>query len=420
MTAADRRLLARAVEIARRGWGRVHPNPMAGAVVTRDGRVVGEGWHEEFGGPHAEAVALARAGDARGTTLYASLEPCAHQGKTPPCAEAVRDAGVARVVYWAADPGRRSGGGGAWLRRRGVQVDGPFGDPGEWAAENPAFFHAASSDRPYVAIKLAASLDGRIAPPAGRRVWLTAEEARREVHRLRAGFGAVMVGTRTWKADDPRLTARGPVASRIPPLRVLLDRRGELPNDARALDARLGRPPLVVAAPDAAARLRKRLGDRAEVVEAPLAASDDPLHRSGQPAPVALPAPEGRPPPGRPALDGRPPPVARPAPTGRPPPRPRLELAAVLQLLAARGVDSILCEGGGRLAASLLSAGLADRLYYFVAPVLLGPDAVPAFPLNGSGGGAVPEPAGVLQGWTARLAPVRYGADTLVVLDRER
>ena len=396
MTAADRRLLARAVEIARRGWGRVHPNPMAGAVVTRDGRVVGEGWHEEFGGPHAEAVALARAGDARGATLYASLEPCAHQGKTPPCAEAVRGAGVARVVYWAADPGRRSGGGGAWLRRRGVQVDGPFGDPGEWAAENPAFFHAASSNRPYVAIKLAASLDGRIAPPAGRRVWLTAEEARREVHRLRAGFGAVMVGTRTWKADDPRLTARGPVASRIPPLRVLLDRRGELPNDARALDARLGRPPLVVAAPDVAARLRERLGDRAEVVEAPLA-MDDPLHRSGQPVPVG-----------------------RPAPTGRPPPRPRLELAAVLQVLAARGVDSVLCEGGGRLAASLLSAGLADRLYYFVAPVLLGPDAVPAFPLNGSGGAAAPEPASVLEGWTSRLAPVRYGADTLVVLDRER
>lgn len=385
MTTADGRLLARAVEIARRGWGRVHPNPMVGAVLARDGRIVAEGWHEEYGGPHAESVALAKAGDARGATLYVSLEPCAHHGKTSPCAEAVHDAGVARVVYWAADPGRRSGGGGAWLRRQGVQVDGPVGDPREWAAENPAFFHAAVSDRPYVAIKLAASLDGRIAPVAGQRVWVTGEEARREVHRLRAGFGAVMVGTGTWKADDPRLTARGPVASRVPSLRVLLDRRGELPKDARALDSRLGPPPLVVAAPDAAPQLRERLGDRAEVIEVPLVPSAAAAHESG------------------------------PA---------RLDLAAVLQELASRGVDSVLCEGGGRLAASLLSARLADRLYYFVAPVLLGPDAVPAFPLNGSAAAAsaaaASDPASALQGWSARLAPVRYGADTLIVLDRER
>ena len=381
LTTGDRQLLARAVELGRRGWGRVHPNPMVGAVVARDDEILAEGWHEEFGGPHAEAVALAKAADARGTTLYSSLEPCAHEGKTPPCTEAIRKAGVARVVYWAADPGPDSGGGGAWLRSRGVQVDGPCGDPRAWAAENPAFFHAATSDRPFVAVKLAASLDGRIAPAGGRRVWLTGEEARREVHRLRAGFGAVMVGTGTWKADDPRLTPRGPVAPRTPPLRVLLDRQGEFPAEARALDGRLGRPPILLTAFGHASRLRARVGERADVIEVPLACRQ----------------------------------AARPGLSSRP----RLHLGEALRVLAWHGVDSVLCEGGGRLAASLLTAGLADRLYYFVAPVLLGTDAVPAFSLNGRAYAGVPDPSRILRGWSARLAPTRFGADTLIVLDRE-
>lgn len=373
---------------------------MVGAVVARDGAVLAEGWHEEFGGPHAEAVALAKAADPQGATLYVSLEPCAHRGKTPPCTEAIRQAGVARVVYWAADPGRDSGGGGAWLQGHGVDVDGPWGDPGDWAAENPAFFRRhramrrAKQPRPFVALKLAASLDGRIAPAGGKRVWLTGEEARREVHRLRAGFGAVMVGTRTWKADDPRLNVRGPVAPRVLPLRVLLDPRGEFPANARALDEGLGPPPFLLAAPGHASRLQARLDSRAQVVETPLTQGSS-----------------------------------------------RLDLAAALQLLARRDVESVLCEGGGRLATALLSAGLADRLYYFVAPVLLGADAVPAFSLNGQpidtgrpidtsrpsetsqpssrGGPRPPDPAHLLQGWRARLAPSRFGADTLIVLDRE-
>ena len=347
---------------------------MVGAVVARDGAVLAEAWHEEFGGPHAETVALAKTADPRGATLYVSLEPCAHHGKTPPCAEAVRQAGVARVVYWAADPGRDSGGGGAWLQGRGVAVEGPCGHPRDWAAENPIFFRHhrtrphAKADRPFVALKLAVSLDGQIAPAGGKRVWLTGEEARREVHRLRAGFGAVMVGTRTWKADDPRLDARGPVVPRVPPLRVLLDPRGECPPDARALDPRLGPPPLLLALPTHAPLLRARLGRRAQVVETPA------TPRS---------------------------------------PRPRLDLEAALRTLAQRGVDSVLCEGGGRLATAFLEASLADRLYYFVAPKLLGADATPAFALNGRTG------TRILQGWHARLAPARFGADTLVVLDRE-
>ena len=353
---------------------------MVGAVVARDGAVLAEAWHEEFGGPHAETIALAKTADPRGATLYVSLEPCAHHGKTPPCAEAVRQAGVARVVYWAADPGRDSGGGGAWLQDRGLAVEGPCGHPRDWAAENPVFFRhhrtirpATEGRRPFVALKLAASLDGRIAPAGGKRVWLTGEEARHEVHRLRAGFGAVMVGTRTWKADDPRLDARGPVVPRVPPLRVLLDPRGELPAHARALDSRLGPPPILLALPTHAPRLRARLGRRAQVVETP-ATPHSP----------------------RPRLD-----------------LPRLDLAAALRTLSQRGVDSVLCEGGGRLATAFLEAGLADRLYYFVAPKLLGADATPAFALNGRTG------AHLLQGWAAQLAPARFGADTLVVLDRE-
>ncbi len=366
--ARDRRFLARAVELGRGGWGRVHPNPMVGAVVARDGTVLGEARHEEFGGPHAEAAALAGLGErARGATLYTSLEPCRHTGKTPPCTEAIHRAGVARTVFWAAEPGAEAGGGGEWLRRRGVRVDGPFGDRADWAAENPVFFHRAAGSRPHVALKLAVSLDGRIAPGGGRRVWLTGAEARAEVHRLRAGFDAILVGTRTWKADDPLLTARGAVKPRVPPVPVLLDRRGEVTAGLRALNGDGGARAIVVAAPDAAGGLERRLAGRAEVAAVPVT-------RWG------------------------------------------LDLAAALGGLAERGVGSVLCEGGGVLAASLLTGRLVDRLYLFVAPVVIGDGGVPAFPhAAGAIPGARTPPAG---GWQARLDPVRFGSDTLIVLDR--
>ena len=385
---ADRRLLAQAVRAGRKGWGRVHPNPMVGAVVARNGTVLAEAHHQEFGGPHAEVAALAAVDDAaRGATLYCSLEPCRHDGKTPPCTTAVRDSGVARVVYWAADPNPLARGGGDWLRRNGVRVDGPFGEPREWAAENPSFFHAAAgSSRPFVALKLAASLDGGIAPPGGRRTWLTGPDARAEVHRLRAGFDAVLVGRGTWEADDPSLTARGPVAPRIPPLRVLLDRQGRIGERARALDPACGAPSLVATSLDHAHRLRDRLKGRAEVAAVP-------------------PAKEGR---------------------------PGLDLDALLRDLARRGAASVLCEGGGRVAASLLAGDLVDRLYHFVAPVFLGPDATPAFPLAANAPLAVDAPPPVPPsrpsqptpaqrgGWRLAAPPTRFGNDTLTVLDRDR
>lgn len=390
---ADRRLLARAVQAGRKGWGRVHPNPMVGAVVAQDGNVLAETHHQEFGGPHAEAAALAALGDsARGATLYSSLEPCCHAGKTPPCTLAVRDSGVERVVYWAAEPSSPAKGGGDWLRRNGVRVDGPFGEPREWAAENPSFFHAATgADRPFVALKLAVSLDGCIAPPGGRRAWLTGSKARAEVHRLRAGFDAVLVGRGTWEADDPSLTARGPVAPRVPPLRVLLDRRGRVSASARALDPACGAPSLVATSPNLAPCLRDRLKGRAAVAAVPQAA-------------------EG--PPG-------------------------LDLGALLCELARRGVASVLCEGGGQVAASLLAGDLVDRLYHFVAPVFLGAHATPAFPLapvvpsastdarrdgdaTAPPGFAGASPTPVQRGWKPASPPTRFGNDTLMVLDRDR
>ncbi len=370
---------------------------MVGAVVVLDGRVVAEAHHEEFGGAHAEVLALASGGDVRGATVYASLEPCVHEGKTPPCTDALIAAGVARVVFWAAEPGLREGGGGERLRAAGVQAEGPFGDPADWAGENPFFFHRRR--RPFVALKLAVSADGRIAPAAGRRVWLTGPGARREAHRIRAGFDAILVGTGTWKADDPRLTVRGPVTPRILPARVLLDGDGELPAEARALNGR-GGPAVVAVSRERAAAVRRRLGDRADVVPLAKAASQ---------------AEEGR------ALHA----ALREG---------RLDLAALLAALRERGIERVLCEGGGVLGASLAARRHVDRIYLFLAPQAVGPAGVPAFPADDAADlpatelaeyllglaartGSEPHPAPA--GWRIAAGPDRLGADSLVVLDKK-
>lgn len=338
---------------------------MVGCVVARGRDVVSEGHHALFGGPHAEITALAGVEDARGATLYSSLEPCDHLGKTPPCTEAIRDAGIARVVYWAPEPGAAAGGGAERLKRFGLQVDGPVGEWTDWATENPFFFRDPDVSRPYLALKLAVSLDACIAPGGGRRVWLTGPEARAEVHRLRAGFDAVLVGSGTWRADDPRLTARGEIVPRVPPVPVLLDRLGRATADLRALrGGGSARRPIVATAADQARRLAATLGEWAEVV------------------------PVGR--------DGR-----------------GLDLKEVLAALADRGINTVLCEGGGVLAASLLAGDLVDRIHLFLAPRLIGAGGVPAFPMDP--GGVGPRH---LRDWQSRLDPVRFGDDTLVVLDR--
>ena len=357
----DLSFLERAVELGRRGWGRVSPNPMVGCVVVRKGEVVGEGWHRELGGPHAEVHALAEAGErARGATAYTSLEPCAHMGRTPPCTGALLDAGVARVVFGAADPGAGAGG-AAMLRAAGMRVDGPVFSSAHAASHSPAFFHVARNASPYVALKLALSLDGRISR-AGEQTGLTGPPAREHVHYLRAGFDAIMVGANTMNIDDPRLTARGRPEPRRAPDRIVLDSLARMAPEARLLrDGRGGRVRVFTGAEAPADRVRALRQRGATVHAVPRSAGG-------------------------------------------------LDLGAVLGTCYGAGLTSILCEGGGVLASSLLREGRVQRLYLFLAPLTLGSGSVPAFPgLDDS----------AWEGWRPAGSPTALGRDLLWVLDGE-
>lgn len=230
----DETFLQRALELAARGPA-VDPNPRVGCVVVSGDSVVGEGWHDGAGTPHSEVRALADAGDrARGGTAYVTLEPCAHTGRTGPCAEALIASGVDRVVYSQADPNPAAMGGATLLRNAGVEVSGGLLGA-EAEALNAYWTFAVEHERPYVTWKFAATLDGRSAAADGSSHWITGEQARADVHRLRAGAGALVVGTGTVLVDDPALTVRTPVTPRRPPLRVVVGER-EIPSTARVLD----------------------------------------------------------------------------------------------------------------------------------------------------------------------------------------
>lgn len=363
---ADATHLECARRIAQEGWGQVHPNPMVGCVLVKDGKVIGAGCHEVFGGPHAEIVALEHAlSRAEGATAYVSLEPCNHQGKTPPCTQALLKAGVRRVVYGASDPGATSGGGAQTLRAGGVDVVGPVWDDVAARSENPAFFHGARSARPFVALKLAASLDARIAAAPGERTRITGKEAEREVHRIRTGFDAVMVGAGTMNTDDPRLTPRLVAPGRDPIRRILLLPDAELASDAAVLadaDIHAVHVFCLETASEAALELRERTGVY--------------LH------PVAADASNAG----------------------------FLDLEAVFARCFELGIGAILCEGGAALGASLLREQLVDRLYLFIAPRVLG----------GAGVAAYAADADQLD-WnefTAACPPAAFGSDTLITLDR--
>ncbi len=229
--------MRRALDLAWRGWGQVHPNPLVGAVVLQEGQKVGEGCHTEWGGLHAEVEAIRAAGDgARDATLVVTLEPCAHTGKQPPCTRAILDAGIARVVYAVPDPDPVASGGAATLAEAGLEVES--GTRREEAErQNAIFLHThRTDDRPFVALKLATSIDGRIADAGGRSRWISGLEARDFVHWLRAGFDAIAVGAGTAIADDPALTVRGRIEPRVRPRRVVFARQRGLPRDLQVFE----------------------------------------------------------------------------------------------------------------------------------------------------------------------------------------
>ena len=382
LTESDREWLLRAASLAGRGWGRVHPNPMVGCVLTRDGELVGEGWHEEFGGPHAEVNALRSAGDAaRGATAYVTLEPCSHHGKTPPCSDALLEAGVTRVVFGATDPGDDTRGGGKLLARAGVEIVGPAADAQRFHDVDPVFFYTSTYGRPYLALKLAVSLDGRIAARAGERTLLTGDEANREVHRLRSGFDAVLVGGETARVDDPLLTVRYGMDPRIPPTRIVLDPSASISPDASLFRIESEAPVLLFATDGAPAERVDALTEAGAQVEI---------------VPQAEPVLQAEPVPPSEAVLQR---------IGG------ANLEKMLERCWSLAIRSVLCEGGGRLATALTREGLARRLYLFQAPRTLGSEGVPAFP----GGDGTPEGLG----WSIRGEPVRFGPDLLFTYDWE-
>jgi diaminohydroxyphosphoribosylaminopyrimidine deaminase/5-amino-6-(5-phosphoribosylamino)uracil reductase len=355
---SEREAMARALDLAWRGWGRVHPNPLVGAVVLSDGVVAGEGWHAEFGDRHAEPIALDRAAEkARGATLVVTLEPCDHRGKQPPCTEAIVRAGIRRVVVAMADPNPQARGGAARLGAQGLEVQVGIARESA-AAQNAIFLHRfRNSTRPFVALKLATSLDARIADLAGHSRWISSEVARDYVHWLRAGYDAIGIGGRTARADNPQLTVRGSVTPRLVPRRVVFDADADLDGRLTLVSTARETPTTVVTdseiPPERLARLTA-----AGITTIPAASLEE-----------------------------------------------------ALRSLRQEGVGSLLVEGGGRLAGALLGLGLVDRYYWIQSPIWLGERGVPAT------AGLPSDPIARAQRWTV-VERRALGDDTLLVLDR--
>nr|WP_106409248.1 bifunctional diaminohydroxyphosphoribosylaminopyrimidine deaminase/5-amino-6-(5-phosphoribosylamino)uracil reductase RibD [Pseudoroseomonas deserti] len=322
-----------ALALAARGLGNTWPNPSVGCVITRDGAVVGRGWTAPGGRPHAETEALKRAGHAaRGATAYVTLEPCCHWGRTPPCTDALIAAGVTRVVVAMRDPDPRVDGGGIEkLRAAGIEVTVGLLEA-EARAINAGFVKVATRNLPLVTLKLASTLDGRIATRTGESQWITGPAARHAAHALRGRHDAVLVGSGTVLADDPELSCRIPGFARIPTVRVVADARLRMPATARML--REGQGPVWIAT---------RPGHPPEALAA--------LQDAGATVFEVAPDASGQ----------------------------GLDAGALLRALAARGLTRILAEGGAGLAAALLRGeGLVDRLAWFHAPAVIGGDGRPA------------------------------------------
>lgn len=314
---ADRRFMQLALTLGRRGLGRTWPNPAVGAVVVKDGIIVGRGWTQPGGRPHAEPVALKQAGEAaRGATLYVTLEPCSHYGKSPPCADAVIASGISRVVAAIEDPNPEvAGQGHAKLRAAGIAVDvGLLAE--EAARDHAGHFRRIRDGRPHVILKLAVSADDKIGAAGGKPVAITGEAARARVHLLRAQSDAILIGIGTVRADDPLLTCRLPGMAARSPVRVVLDRALRMPNGSRLVHSARETPLWVVAS---------------ELAEAPAAAK---LGAAGTQ-------------------------VIRIAPTAGP----GLDLRALLHALSEKGITRLLVEGGSRVASSFVAADLVDEVW---------------------------------------------------------
>jgi len=362
----DETLMLRALAQAERGRGLTSPNPMVGALVVKDGVIIGEGYHAKAGAPHAERVALIAAGGAaRGAALYVTLEPCVHQGRTPPCVPALLEAGLRRIVVAVLDPTPRVNGAGvAALSQAGVEVSVGCLEP-EARRLNRPFFTWVTERRPFVTLKVAMSLDGKIAGWNRSSRWITGEEARREAHRLRSESDAVVVGIATVLQDDPELTVRLDVPWQREPLRVVVDSQARTPLSARVLAARSPGRTLIAVTESAPRDQARALEDRGATV-------------------LRLPSRDGR-----------------------------VDLTALMAELARREVTALLLEGGGELNAGFLEAGLVDRVAVFVAPMLLGGQSAPT-PVGGPGRGL--KEAFRLVGMSVR--PV--GADLLIEGDIAR
>lgn len=322
--------MAHALALGRRGMGQCWPNPAVGCVLVRDGRVVGRGWTQPGGRPHAETEALRMAGEAaRGATAYVTLEPCAHHGATPPCCEALAAAGIARVVapFFDADS-RVDGQGFDFLRKNGIEVTTGVGAE-QARVDHAGFFFRVSTGRPWVTLKLAMTLDGRIATATGESRWITGPAARHAVHALRASHDAVMVGAGTARADDPQLTVRG-FGDHRQPVRIVVSRLIDVPLMSHLARTATQVPVWLCHGSDARSELKTAWqGLGARLVPVPVTAG-------------------------------------------------RVDPAALLQALGAEGLTRVFCEGGGQLAASLLLNDLVDELHVFSAGVMLGAEGHPA------------------------------------------
>lgn len=337
----EEQFMRRAAELALKGEGKTRPNPLVGAVVVKDGRIIGEGYHTKYGALHAEREALAdclsRGNDPKGSDIYVTLEPCCHTGKQPPCTEALVETGIRRVITGSADPNPLVAGKGIeFLRKHGIQVETGF-LKAECDALNPIFFHYITAGTPYVALKYAMTADGRIATVSGRSKWITGEEARQHAHKLRNRYASILVGFNTVHADDPMLNCRIPGG--VNPLRIVLDSSLRIPLESALVQTAREIPLLVVC------------GD---FYHPAMTEKKEALEKLGAEV-LSLPGKDRR-----------------------------TDIKALVKELGRRGIDSLLIEGGSQVHYSALKAGIVNHIYSYIAPKIFGGERALG-PVSGEG-----------------------------------